>query len=748
MSVKIFKSCYTHVFKTPFNREGKRNEGEGQEMKNGQSNQTVEEKEYGVPGFKSTATGVKLSSLHHPLPVLTHKLPVKPLHGVLTTIITSNKKSTSLPSRNDDPIKHRRGNNFNQLLQKFSSSEISSSERSESDASSRVTGRSRQSKHSGSISSSDESNTDRQTPERSHSFKLRTVKENDDSPNVPKRSSSFKSDFMRQRYEVDKPPEEEFVSVLQSRSEITDKSDLISLSKYENLDKVKTVISPVEEIIVDKELSAVLKSRRKETDEKVEKDQNSNNSSTHISKPYQDAFISDSLLQSKSRVYNIDSSLAELSKVTEELDKPESTISKTYLSDTEFGQITSQRRKSSSASLSDAVQYIKDVESSISSRISETISKHQDEKKNSRETSPLDGVSKNFDQNKTVQHSSQIIASQKQDVKDRQISSDSNRAASLESKTVVPRGIEIVDEKPKSFALSETLQIKNVTLEESSTDDLFENVSTEMLSSAQDKMADKSMSGVSITPAIIIDKQSISNSRENDAKLHDINKSKMSATVRRDSAETETRRVVVLEEKTQIYSSKIKNEEDSSQSWLIKSDNLSLDAAVKKVDEVHSQQFGDSAKNSSLVTNTLPSDSESVASETKYPLQKDSLPLPSEKYLDVSESTILTSSDRSRDISDNSADDHVKCKPKSTGLSRSESLKTTGLKRTESFERRRGILKRTPSLPKQSGPIIDEQLARILQQRKKQVETEDSPEEEKPGSRRLSVTDEIAEIMK
>ena len=69
----------------------------------------------------------------------------------------------------------------------------------------------------------------------------------------------------------------------------------------------------------------------------------------------------------------------------------------------------------------------------------------------------------------------------------------------------------------------------------------------------------------------------------------------------------------------------------------------------------------------------------------------------------------------------------------SSGLRRAESLKEeSAVKRSESFERRKGILKRTPSMPRQeSGPVMDPQLARIMEQRRQKVlELEAAAEEE------------------
>ncbi|XP_070186680.1 supervillin-like isoform X3 [Littorina saxatilis] len=68
----------------------------------------------------------------------------------------------------------------------------------------------------------------------------------------------------------------------------------------------------------------------------------------------------------------------------------------------------------------------------------------------------------------------------------------------------------------------------------------------------------------------------------------------------------------------------------------------------------------------------------------------------------------------------------------SSSLRRAESLKEqSSISRSESFERRKGILKRTPSASKSDRPVIDPQLARIMEQRRlKELEMEEAKEEE------------------
>ncbi|XP_050417893.2 microtubule-associated protein futsch isoform X3 [Patella vulgata] len=614
---------------------------------------------------------------------------------------------------NSKPIK--RGNDFSQLLQKFSSSELSSSERSEQDFNSRSgLSRNRQAR-SVSISSSDESNTERQTPERTQSFKLRTVKEKDESSPV-QRSSSFKSSFMSKRFqsEATDKPSEELSSVLQSRSDKTENNTKVE-NKYDNLDKTKTIVTTLEETIVDKELSAVLKSRRKETDSIVEslsKSDTDPKPSSHIissSQAQSDTFISDNIANSKSKLYKIDSSLAELSRVTEELDKPESTISKGYISP-DLGRISPEKRCSSSASLSDAVQYIKDVETSISTRISKSISKSHDSLhkiNNHSETTPV------------------------------------NTSMTFETKMTEPRPLHIIGAPYGQLELTQTLEVRNVTLDESSTDDVISSAITSKTS----------------TPPLIIHNDQTISAKEDDAKLHDPKKDRISSSSNSSrNVIDSSRRDVISERSTMASSNKTNNNKNQVEHNerngavdLVKSHstasthktNTNLGEVIKNICAENVDVY---TKTGDIASSTcLQSDTDSLHSDIVK--RKDLLSVSSGRYLDVSESTILTSS--GIELSETSTDETGGSRV-SKPLNRSESLKTSGVKRTESFERRKGILKRTPSLPKQpSGPIVDKQLAKILEQRRLTIEVDaKKEEEEKPPSRRLSVTDEILETMR
>ncbi|KAK7501553.1 hypothetical protein BaRGS_00007357, partial [Batillaria attramentaria] len=92
-----------------------------------------------------------------------------------------------------------------------------------------------------------------------------------------------------------------------------------------------------------------------------------------------------------------------------------------------------------------------------------------------------------------------------------------------------------------------------------------------------------------------------------------------------------------------------------------------------------------------------------------------------------------------------------------TGIRRTESMKEqTSVSRSESFERKKGILKRTPSMPKQEeAPKVDPKLARIMQQRRqRELELEEAKEEEElaeTGVRRqraLSAAEEIEQSIR
>ena len=223
-----------------------------------------------------------------------------------TERVNKEGSSSGKDDKTSSPRGFRRGNNFSALLQKFSSSEASSSEKSDTDAKSsnlRKPFLTRQEAYT--VSSSQSSEETRRTPERTQSLRLRGSQ----SSSVEKeglsvqRSSSFKSDFMkRRRYSPEPEPEPEqrrrlpetpvaqkqtmeqsdkpspeLADVLTKRSQIVknqqetgdvQERERIHDGRVEKADKF--VSADVDEVIVDNEVARMLKSRRKETDSSVE----------------------------------------------------------------------------------------------------------------------------------------------------------------------------------------------------------------------------------------------------------------------------------------------------------------------------------------------------------------------------------------------------------------------------------------------------------------------------------------------
>ncbi|XP_046380955.2 supervillin-like isoform X4 [Haliotis rufescens] len=259
------------------------------------------------------------------------------------------------------------------LIQRFSNSDASSSEKSDTETNisrRRVLPIRRQDPVVISSSPSDESNTEssRRTPERTHSLRIHGSTETTDSK--VQRTSSFKSDFMRRRFsgDTDKPTPE-LADVLGKRSNIVEKQEeedrvrsaAKATSKYEKADTWKA--AEVEEVIADNEVAAVLKARRKQTDSlsdnETKEQDNKSCTSSNIS-------------ETKTSLKTLDSTLALLNRVTEELDSPAALSSDSEILAPVL--LVSQRKRSSKESISEAEQLIKSVESSITSRTSVPIS--------------------------------------------------------------------------------------------------------------------------------------------------------------------------------------------------------------------------------------------------------------------------------------------------------------------------------------------------------------------------------------
>ncbi|KAL4217138.1 hypothetical protein ACF0H5_023592 [Mactra antiquata] len=197
------------------------------------------------------------------------------------------------PEEQHTPRRIRRGNNFSQLLQKFSGSEASSSEKSDSESPRRnKTFLKRQEACHVSSGSGSES---RRTPERTQSLKIKNTENTDmekDSVSSIQRSSSFKSDFMKRRFspepverrrlpatpvEQSDKPSAELAKVLNKRSEIVAKQQedgevverkKIHDGKVEKADRYTAAGN--DEVIADSEVLKMLRSRRKETDSSLE----------------------------------------------------------------------------------------------------------------------------------------------------------------------------------------------------------------------------------------------------------------------------------------------------------------------------------------------------------------------------------------------------------------------------------------------------------------------------------------------
>ncbi|XP_060084350.1 uncharacterized protein LOC132563623 [Ylistrum balloti] len=209
--------------------------------------------------------------------------------------IVSNKQVEDI---NKSPRRIARQKDFSSLLQKFSSSEQSSSE-SEPVAVSPRRKFSLRRQEACAVTSSDESNTERsrRTPERTQSLRVRNSPVPEDRGlSTVQRSGSFKSDFMRRQSpsstdrvplpvetvqksndtwneNMDKPSPE-LAAVLSKRQEVVTSQqqqgeqlerDRITDKSVEK-DSSRKSVPGVSENIVDKEVAAILNLRRKEMD--------------------------------------------------------------------------------------------------------------------------------------------------------------------------------------------------------------------------------------------------------------------------------------------------------------------------------------------------------------------------------------------------------------------------------------------------------------------------------------------------
>ncbi|KAL3854898.1 hypothetical protein ACJMK2_014134 [Sinanodonta woodiana] len=198
---------------------------------------------------------------------------------------SSQKKDDELSK---SPKRIARVNNFSKLLEKFSSSDASSSEKSDHDSSTRrKLPLRRQEAYAISSGSSDEAGT-RRTPERTQSFKIQgsSLLEENQKDTSLQRSSSFKSEFMKRRFspepltrrqlpEIPVPsdkPSEELANVLDRRSHIVDEQQTLGKilerekihdTKVEKAEQFSS--AQIDEVIADSEVAFALKARQKGT---------------------------------------------------------------------------------------------------------------------------------------------------------------------------------------------------------------------------------------------------------------------------------------------------------------------------------------------------------------------------------------------------------------------------------------------------------------------------------------------------
>ena len=142
--------------------------------------------------------------------------------------------------RTPSPRGIRRGNNFSELLQKFSSSDASGSEKSDTDSLSHAVRKPFLTRQEAcALSSSTSSEETRRTPERTQSLRLRgsrsAAMEKEGSP--VQRSSSFKSDFMKQRFSPEPEQRRRLPETPVKQTNNVEKSDKTVSEKFEKVQK-------------------------------------------------------------------------------------------------------------------------------------------------------------------------------------------------------------------------------------------------------------------------------------------------------------------------------------------------------------------------------------------------------------------------------------------------------------------------------------------------------------------------------
>ncbi|XP_041374451.1 supervillin-like isoform X4 [Gigantopelta aegis] len=628
---------------------------------------------------------------HDPAPSQSASL-ITPLHASATSVsIISRAKALqdkvkklneTKPTEPDDSLPRpiRRGKDFTQLLSKFSSSDASGSESEHAtNTGRRVLGLCRQDKIV--ASSSDESNTERRTPERTHSLRVK-------SPNVSEeakvqRSGSFKSEFMRRRYSLEKleKPNEELQAVLSQRSEIVEHQEQEARRKDSNKEKDSRVeraqkmkASDVHEVIADKEVLAVLKARRKETDARNDGQVARNDSDVEKKNSSRTA-------SSRSDIERLDSSLALLNKVKDDLDSPVSS-SDLEISCSAHIPLSPGRKRSSSENIAEALKYVHDVEATISSCISSSSSSISHTKKSSDNKMAA---------NVKGQDAVNVVSN-----------------SELSSQTAVPESTDAVSYTVLLSAGDTNSQMS------SSVNRTDKRTSEEKrLSEEKDFVMPLAREEMWVT----------------DRRHKKDHKTKSSDNLWADTDKTLEVTLPIVHHSTDDVTTPSATDKQQPQ--------RSDDKPVSRWGEVHRTSGSDAARVTGSPNSSTHSVHQSSAAKSATSVR-------------VNSSTPDHSANQDSDVVPASVST-----TNSTNLRRAESLKERGspINRTDSFQKRKGILKRTPSLPKQTAPVIvDKELAQLLQKQKSKCEgSSESSQEEGDGGGRMrtksiSALEEIDEV--
>ncbi|KAJ8320369.1 hypothetical protein KUTeg_001956, partial [Tegillarca granosa] len=402
------------------------------------------------------------------------------LSGISKFSNESADKSKETTKKEEDrtPKKIARQKDFSSLLQKFSSSDQSGSENEQGQTSPRRKfGLNRQEAYA--LNSSDDSGVEgsRRTPERTQSLRLKK------SPSPEKtmetkgvqRAGSFKSEFMRRSYspksemrerlaaQTDKPTEE-LASVLNKRHRVVDEQDKIgqeierqkisdkSVEKESNL----TSAAEVEDVIADSEVAAALRSRRKVMDSNTVTDEpklgskviSSHESSNKASSQQDDKSKTVSSEETKLELTDIDTSLAVLNAVTEDILDSDDTVKSP-----ETKTLADNLSKVHVDSPEEVVQFIKDIQKST--EVSKSVQSTKEIKNDNSESNKLYSSSKSSSTqsekpsskvevvNKDTHEKSTELSSRSKssEIKEKFTSSVSNISSTSSSSSPVPSSV-------------------------------------------------------------------------------------------------------------------------------------------------------------------------------------------------------------------------------------------------------------------------------------------------------------------